>query len=299
MGLVMIEQNKAIYNIINKRTLKKTLANMSVDSSAKIKPDATTQPLWITGLFRSGTSITTSVISSLGGDLGPDNHLLQAKGARKKLNPDGFFENYLFMDLSMFIMHKLGSWGDNPPSEQSIATADFNAIDHKEFCEFSLVGVHDDRISNRDKSQVLQHFSANTLDEYLRTQFTGMPVIKNPHFCLMPELLNQYWPTGAFLVVFRDPESTLKSAEKVTPRANLELYNAYYERMLKVPNAIFFCYEDFLVNPTFSISTLKHAFGFEGDTEKAAALVKGYGLRSGTSHELYRAMHKMAINRKP
>lgn len=295
----MITKNNPIYDIVNKRVLKRTLANLEFDVTKKLSPDNALQPLWVTGLFRSGTSITTKIIATLGGDLGPANELLQAKGPRKKLNPDGFFENYLFMDLSMFILHKLGSWGDKPPSASQIANFDLNSIDHAEFCEFTLVEVHDDRISNKDKSSVLKRFSAKHLDAYLKTQFQGIPVVKNPHFCLMPELLNKFWPSGTFLVVFRDPEATLLSAQKVTPRANEELYNTYYERMLAQPNAVFFCYEDMLCNPALSVQTLNLAFGFRGDVEAAEALVKGYGTPSATKSKLYRQMREIAINRRP
>ena len=55
-----------------------------------------TAPLFIGGMFRSGTSLVTKLLIDSGFDAGPENHLLQPIGFRKTLNPNGFFENYLF-----------------------------------------------------------------------------------------------------------------------------------------------------------------------------------------------------------
>ena len=69
-------------------------------------PDNSVHPIWVTGMFRSGTSLVTKILKELGGDLGPEEDLLQPFGTRKHLNPDGFYENHLFMEWSMYAFFK-------------------------------------------------------------------------------------------------------------------------------------------------------------------------------------------------
>lgn len=77
-------------------------------------------PLIITGMFRSGTTITASLLQLLGFHAGPKDHLLGAIGPRKSLNPEGFLENYPFMDLSMYVFYLTNSYGDAPPEKDQL-----------------------------------------------------------------------------------------------------------------------------------------------------------------------------------
>ena len=66
------------------------------------------------------------------------------------MNPDGFFENYLFMDWSLQVFMDLDSWGHVPPTLQSVKSYN-KKIDQDKFAYNSLVSIHDDRISNLEK----------------------------------------------------------------------------------------------------------------------------------------------------
>lgn len=303
MGLEMSD-NKFIYDVVNKATYATTLAGMKVDLAAVLDVDETTEPLWITGMFRSGTSITARIVKAFGASLGADSHLLQAKGWRKELNPEGFFENYLFMDLSMYIFKQLDAWGDSPPDPQRVAQFDLNSIDHKDFCKNSIVEFHDDRISNIDMQKVLTRYSAQTLDAYFEQEFGGFPAVKNPHFCLLAPVLDRYWPGGRYLVVFRNPKDTLRSALKVTPRASYDLYDAYYSRMKGHPNAIFFSHDNLVADPIGSIRKLADSLDFTANAEALNIPIKASANKEpfeqevpGTTQELYDWMSTNAINK--
>lgn len=247
-----------LYYLINKITyiLTKTVARLALPSNEECTP------IWITGLFRSGTSVTTNILMHMGVDLGPSQHLLKAKGQRRKLNPDGFFENYLFMDLSLYLFHLTNSWGDQPPSKDRLRNIDITRIDYNAFIRYSLMEVHDDRISNINKLRVLRKYYPANIKTYLNEHFKKPFAVKNPHFAVLTPILKKEWPKSTFLVVFRYPESTISSAQKVTPRADYLLYTAYYKALLddKNINAIYFSYDHLIHNPRYSIEILAKQF---------------------------------------
>lgn len=212
-------------------------------------------PLFIGGMFRSGTTITTQLIEKLGYDIGPQNHLLHSKGSRKKLNPSGFYENYFFMDWSLITLYKLNSWGDNPPSIEQVNNVKIN-IDYKEFVYHSVVNIHDDRISNCSKAKVLKSINNIDLNKYVGSFFKEKCAIKNPHFTVLYPLLNRYFTDAKYLVVFRNPIDTINSAKSVTPNANFELYYKYYKDITKNNNTFFFDYDTLIESPEKSIAAL-------------------------------------------
>jgi hypothetical protein len=252
----MDKKNKWPYQLINQFTYwtylivrKRTVSNSAVETLHS--------PLWITGLFRSGTSLTAQIIKELGGDLGPDSHLLKGIRFRKELNPDGFFENYLFMDWSLQVFQDLNSWGHLPPSVHKVESYHQN-INAKEFAYNSIVKYHDDRISNLNKVKVLQRFSGLNLDQYLKKHFQGRITIKNPHFAVLFPILNKKWPKSTFLVVFRNPDDTISSAKQVTATADYKLYCKYYEGLLNdtESNQLYLDYDQLLSFPKQSVEAL-------------------------------------------
>lgn len=65
----------------------------------------------VLGMHRAGTSATTGVLSRLGIDLGPPEHLMIAR----EDNPVGFFEHQALSDLNDEILHRLGGSWHEPP----------------------------------------------------------------------------------------------------------------------------------------------------------------------------------------
>ncbi|MFN3341359.1 MAG: hypothetical protein ACK40M_01605 [Flavobacteriales bacterium] len=233
-------------------------------------------PVFLTGFFRSGTSFLTSTMEVLGADLGPKNHLLQSKGARSDLNPNGFFENYLFMDWSLFIFHKTDSWGHIPVTAQKMQSINFETISLKELCFDSFCHIHDERISNLNKIKTWRSFGQADMADYVNRNFSNPCVIKNPHFCLFPEVLLQIWPKCRFLVVFRKPSDSLISAEKIIPGVSVELWLTYYERMLEYKGDVsFFNYDQLLIDPYSGLKALCENYSLKSDKiEEALAGVK-------------------------
>ncbi|MFT6923814.1 MAG: hypothetical protein ACJA1C_002834 [Crocinitomicaceae bacterium] len=303
----MIEKNKPFYHFINLCTYwlylivrKKTKKNTVTD-----KED---QPIWITGLFRSGTSLTTRILSILGVDLGPEEHLLKAKGSRELLNPEGFQENYLFMDWSLKVFRDLDSWGHAPPSHASVEAYD-NKIDAKAFAYHSIVEIHDDRISNVDKLKAIRNSSPSNFEAYLSEYFKPPFAIKNPHFSILFPILQRQWANSKFLVVFRNPDDTIASAKKVAPTADYSLYLEYYSRLLESDlDAIYFSYDALIDHPEKSIKALALALKLDASgAEQAVGLVNANrsGNKGTTKGDwpqsiqfVYDEMNKRAINRE-
>lgn len=264
--------NNIIHHLFNKSTYYKTISNSNIEPN-NTNPDEIS-PLWITGMFRSGTSITTRILKEMGMDLGPEQDLLQAKGERAKLNPNGFYENYLFMDWSLVVFDQLNSWGDNPPAIASVKTFDNGVIKYEQFVYDSIVNIHDDRISNKDKSRILKQYFSGNLAQYLKDNFKGKITVKNPHFSVLFPTLDQLFPKGKYLVVFRNPANTVQSAKKVSPNANFELYHQYYVNIVNHPNAIFFNYDKLIASPKESISQLASHLNLSCNIEQLVSLIK-------------------------
>lgn len=271
---------------------------------------ATTQgvsPIWITGLFRSGTTLTARILAELGVDFGPEKHLLQAKGERKQLNPGGFYENYLFMDWSLKVFQDLKSWGDRPPAPEHVANYSMTTSD-VDFARYSLVDVHDDRISNWNKLSVLCAYSPNQFEAYIADCFTAPFAVKNPHFSLLYPLLLKRWKQSIFVVVFRNPDDAIAAAKSITPSANYALYHAYYSRLLQEDQAhvIYFSFDALLEQPEASIEALAKALEIPQEkVQDAVKLVQPFRVRHrstegsdwpGEISSLYNEMTRKAIN---
>ena len=266
------------------------------------------KPLFITGFFRSGTSVTTKLLNVLGMDLGPANHLLQAKNKRAELNPDGFFENYLFMEMSLMFFTKLNSWGHTPPSESALNNFEFTDSDREGFAEFTLCGVHDDRIGNKNKMKVLKNYDILSLNCYLEKEFKFPYAIKNPHFAVMTTFLNNKWPDAKFLVCFREPMAAIASAGKITTMLNQDIYLKYYEQLVKLPadKATFFSFDHLLKSPENSLNALCNNLNLSSTKVKESTAVikpvlqryKNAGeITNEKVKEIYHLMISRAINK--
>ena len=263
-----IENNKPIHKLINWLTLQYTFVRSTAEKKAVLNVKTDQTPIWITGIFRSGTSVTTQILEELGVDLGPSEHLLKAKGDRANWNPGGFYENHLFMDWSLSIFEELDSWGHIPPSEKELDKYDVNRLDYKRFLHESIVQIHDDRISNLNKSKLLRGYFPRTIDLYFQNEFKVPFGVKNPHFSVLEPVLSKYWPSGRFLVVFRSPDASIGSAQKIAQTINYDLYIDYYQRILSKSDitAIYFSYDHLMSDPEKSI--IKLAKVLKLDSEK-------------------------------
>lgn len=238
-------------------------------------------PLLITGLFRSGTTITARIINDLGYSAGPADGLLHAKGIRKSLNPDGFLENYFFMELSLYLFFKTNSWGDTPPEKSLVKKISLTEEDESSFAYLSLVKIHDDRISNINKLRTLLKSSAVNPVGYFKNSYTSKSFIKNPHFAvLLPYFMNVF-PQSNVLVVFRNPADTVSSALKITPNADYELYyKYYYESIEQFKNGntkiSFFSYDELVENTAYSVQKLAEYLDCSAqEIQKIEAYIKG------------------------
>jgi hypothetical protein len=261
-------------------------------------------PLWVSGMFRSGTTITTQILEKIGMDLGPTNHLLKAKGQRAKLNPNGFYENYLFMDWSLMVFNKLDSWGDNPPAIDSLKLFNNDSIKYKEFVYNSVVNIHDDRISNRNKASVLSKYFSGNFPQYLNDNFNGKIAIKNPHFSVLYTALDEIFPKGKYLIVFRNPTDAIRSAKQVTPNANYNLYVKYYSDIINHPNSLLFNYDELINDPEKSIISLSKTLNLNDNINEAIQLISvSKKLKSDNDivpqevNELYLRLKEKAINK--
>lgn len=263
-------------------------------------------PVFVTGFFRSGTSLVTHLLQECGMNVGPDNDLLKSKGSRADLNRDGFFENYLFMDASLYAFNKLTAWGHLPPSTEEVMKVDLTESEEKLFQEFSLCGVHDDRISNRNKIHVLKHYGIGNLNLYLLNEFGDRPLVKNPHFSVLWPWLIRKWPKSKFIVCFRNPTAAIASASKITPQLTDKVYLRYYESILKMDSSstVFISYDHLMQHPELTIHRLINILDLKVDhPDRILSLIKKSEYRfkedeieNGKLKELYLQLLSKASN---
>ncbi|MEO5645648.1 MAG: sulfotransferase [Bacteroidia bacterium] len=256
--------NSLSAHLINLITLQLTrLSFMPYKSISKTQAP----PLLVCGIFRSGTSITTNILSKAGFDAGPQEHLLQATA----INPDGYFENYFLMDLSRYLFHLTNSYGDNPPDEASVEKIEVKDLRNDAFRKFTLLEIHDDRVKNVNKMRVLRKVSVHCIKAYLSNCFGEYPLIKNPHFSVLEPFFKKVFPDSKRLVVFRNPTDWKHSAQVVSDKSNEALYDRYYKHYLdsKEEGIIFFNYDQLLKDPLNSIEKLLNAL----EIKNAAAAI--------------------------
>lgn len=304
--LPYIGPNKWYHRLYNDYCLRKVLANreLFIDNSEISKE----KPLFVTGFFRSGTSLTTRLLSVLGMDLGPENHLLLAKNERAVLNPEGFFENYIFMEMSLMAFSKLNSWGHIPPDASVAAQLKFDEKDREQFAEYTLCGVHDDRISNKNKMDALKNFDVLSLNTYLEKKFKYPYAVKNPHFSIFSSFLLRKWPEAKFLVCFREPSSAIASAAAITDLLDEKVYLRYYSELVKLPSekVIFFSHAKLMESPESSLKALAEALDLDKNKIPLALSVLNPSLHRHKENtapkdekvkEIYELMLSKAINK--
>lgn len=264
-----------IHSAYNRFTLKRIERGFSpyteVDSGF-------TSPLLVSGAFRSGTSLVTRLLCGAGYDCGPETHLLQPKGRYRKYNPDGYFENYFFMELSRYIFHLTNSAGDDPPEEESLKIISEQGLDDSAFRKYAVLHLRESRVSNSNKERVLKCASVNNCAAYVKAVFGKNPIIKNPHFgVLLPWIENEF-PASQHVAVFRNPDDWARSAKAVTGKADISLYEKYYRSHLhssRVSGRVFINYDKLIESPEDSLQCILQRLGIHKvDVQKLASIVR-------------------------
>lgn len=223
--------------------------------------------LFVLGMFRSGTSLTSKLLEQLGLPLNKDWRLLKAVGNLAILNPEGFREDFLFAQVSRFWFEKLNRSGDNPPTPEEVAKFKAQPIRLDEFINFSETVGRDNRISN-----------LNRLRCYLLLLFVGDRAfvnnskqiqIKIPMLTPFYEQLLRWYPNSKYLIVIRNPDATIVSSKKLTENSNIDLYNRYYIHLYNLFQkhrtiTQIISYDDLLENSKLTIQGLKYKYNLQG-----------------------------------
>lgn len=285
------------------------ITSLNKKSNWTVVADKEVSPVWVLGMFRSGTSLSSQILEVLGLDFGPDSHLLQPIGKLKHLNPNGFFENYIFAEYSRYFHHKLGGGGDNIPQEQDLQKVKFSEVDIPELFELSLNKFADDRITFANKTESMRLLAEYGVNDYMIKQFKNRPCIKIPMLSHFFPQINQVWPNSFYVVLVRHPISLIKSSKVLSKGSSYELYNDYYRFLLKLPKTteqvIYFSYDHLLSNPFESIKVLAEKLELEEKlVEKASMLIDQNLVRNlpegeienEETKDIYNSMIRLAIN---
>jgi hypothetical protein len=279
-----------------------------------ISPDEKTEPVWVLGMFRSGTSLVCDVLLSLGADFGKKENWLQPVGVLKDLNPNGFFEDYIFAEYSRYILHKLNSWGDNPPDLKLVEKLDWNDVEIDKMIDFSFHVTKEDRITFEQKIKTFKTLCKLGLNLYVSKEIAAKnPYIKIPMLTLLTPMLIRNWPKSKFLVVFRNPDSVVKSSQILSKKSDYQLYHKYYAHLIDLYKSrkdfYFISYDNFIEKPEESAAQLVNCLRLSSDkiNEASQKIDKklfrnkpNEGNNSSWPEEvtvLYKEMMNLAINK--
>lgn len=276
------------YNLKSRenRKIKKLINKYAPEyKSREIKPDKNVQPIWILGMFRSGTSLVCDIMKAMDAKFGDDSHLLQAKGVLKDLNPNGFFENFIFAEYSRYFFHLLKSAGDNPPLIEDVERLEWKDVDIERMIHYSFNVIKDDRISFNDKLSAYESLCRRGLNNYIIEKIAvENPCVKIPMMSFLTPLILKNWPASKFLIVFRNPDSVIKSSQVLSKKSDFGLYLKYYCHLIAFSesheNVFFISYDKLLENPEYSVQQLAKALDLNGNKIQIAT--------SKIDHSLFR-----------
>lgn len=225
----------------------------------KAYPDPNLKPIWLLGMFRSGTSLTSEMMQAMGVNFGKEEHLLQPMGKLKELNPNGFFENYVFAEYSRYFLYKLNASGDNPPPIERLHEVNFDTVNQATLFKFSILKIKEDRITTKNKYKAFTSLRKLGLNGYLKYEFQPLGAVKIPLLSFFSNTIRKVWPNSVFLIIFRHPVSTINSSKVLSDSSNYDLYKLYYSPLLEKkgnPNFVFFSYDNLLKDPIASLDSL-------------------------------------------
>lgn len=261
----------------------------------KVFPLEDSRVLVVQGMFRSGTSLTCDVISSLGLDFGPEKFLIQPVGNAKKLNPKGFFEHYFFTSLSYYLHHVTKSKGDSPAKDGVIKNLSLEDINWEKFVYYNLVSINDPRVKWVYKIEMFRNLFNLGWEEFISENFSSPFGIKVPMLALYSKLMQELFPSSVFLVVFRNPNSVLKSVRSISSNSSYELYNRYNQSLLTLDvqlskdKVAYFSYDKLIGDTDSTVDKLeafiKSKFNVTSDADKAKSKIDVNLIRNSPTGE--------------
>jgi hypothetical protein len=139
----------------------------------------------ITGMHRSGTSLTAKIVHELGGYLGDPEELLPPSHD----NLDGFCERFDVMQINDELLDSVGANWHSPP---------------KDGLNFWQKGFSSDRLKIVERArQVIRKLEPHALW-----------AIKDPRFCLTLGLWGRLLPNAKYVVCLRNPYEVAQSLNK-------------------------------------------------------------------------------------
>jgi len=190
-------------------------------------------PIIIAGIYRSGTTLLTSLIESIGVDLGPDDHKLQGIGKLGHLNPNGFQENFLMNDLGRYLLYYAGGSGIEFPDTSKVANLDLSCLNDFDFIYYSAVTLRDDRISDKIRNHTFKHYSISNLNQYFYDHFdTSCWGFKEVHSGIYMSAYHKIWKNAKWLCIYREPSCFVQSAKNLSKDISLKNWIEYYRRVI-------------------------------------------------------------------
>lgn len=295
-----------LFSRFNNRLINKfvsLLIRISKESFIDLYPLNKETPLFLMGMFRSGTSLTSEILNKSGINFGKNFRLLKSQGRFKKLNPNGFYEDFLFAQLSRYLFKMLNSSGANPPLPEEVDNLNIKKINLAEFIRFSYFENKEDRISKKHQFIALLYLKMFKL-KYL-TNKKGKYAVKIPMLVPFYELLINIYPKAEFLIIIRNPDSTISSSKALTDKSSLDLYDKYYIHLYdlykKYSNRTFvFSYDNLLKEPEYSIKILAQKYNLS-DYKKAFSIIDKKYIRNQTQYTqksfYYDFLNNIVINK--
>ena len=208
-------------------------------------------PIIITGMHRSGTSLTAAIVRELGVFLGANQELMSAAAD----NPDGFYERWDVVRLNDALLKRAGGNWHEPPA----AGPDFWQQGLQE--PLRQLQDHAVRIISRLQGQS---------EEW---------AIKDPRFSLTLSFWQTLIPDARYLICLRDPRDvarSLKEREGFDPAQTLALWHTCYQWLdagVPAENRLVIDYDDLLERGGPTIVRLRDWLGLPADEAALAAAV--------------------------
>jgi GT2 family glycosyltransferase/glycosyltransferase involved in cell wall biosynthesis len=144
---------------------------------------STPQIVCVLGMHRSGTSLITALLQSLGAHLGPPEHMMKPQPD----NPRGFYEHQLLNDIDEEILARLGGSWSEPP----VLTAGWET------------GPALGDLRQRARAVIQQDFAAAPLWSW-----------KNPRTCLTLPFWQRLLPSMRYVICLRNPIDVARSLRR-------------------------------------------------------------------------------------
>lgn len=211
-----------VLNYYKIRTIKK-----NIDSP-------TSDPVLVTGIYRSGTSIGSRLVQALGVDFGENEHIYSAIGKIKHLNIEGFEENFLFNEIGHFLLMMNGGNGKYFSSVDEYEKFSLEQIKDGEFWYFATekYGLNEDRISKEIRLGILNHYNISNINQYISDYFdTKFWGFKDVHAGVYLPVYKKKWPRMKVVVLYRQPADFVRSARDLIASITCQTWVDYYKRI--------------------------------------------------------------------